>query len=98
MAVVPATALTKVPQTLAKRESAVLGCAFLTAYGAVVNAGSVGPGDTVVVIGTGGVGLATVQVAKAVGARVIAVGRIKTSWQSPRGSARRSSTPARRIR
>lgn len=77
MAVVPATALTKVPQTLAKRESAVLGCAFLTAYGAVVNAGSVGPGDTVVVIGTGGVGLATVQVAKAVGARVIAVGRNK---------------------
>ncbi len=73
--VVPATAVARVPQRLAKPESAVLGCAFLTAYGAVVNAGSAGPGDTVVVVGTGGVGLAAVQVARAVGACVIAVGR-----------------------
>jgi len=73
-AVVPATALAKLPKSLHGRpEMAMLGCAFLTAYGAVVNSGSVAPGDTVVVIGTGGVGMAAVQVAKAVGARVIAV-------------------------
>ncbi|MEM1572307.1 MAG: zinc-binding dehydrogenase [Pyrobaculum sp.] len=76
MAVVPATAVAKLPMALANRpETAMLGCAFLTAYGAVVNSGAVSPGDTVAVVGTGGVGLATVQVARAVGARVIAVGR-----------------------
>jgi succinate semialdehyde reductase (NADPH) len=74
-AVIPATAVAKIPHRLVKPEMAMLGCAFLTAYGAVVNTGSAGPGDTVVVIGTGGVGLAAVQVAKAVGARVVAVGR-----------------------
>lgn len=75
-AVVPASAVAKLPPRLANRpELAMLGCAFLTAYGAVVNSGSVQPGDTVAVIGTGGVGLAIVQVARAVGARVIAVGR-----------------------
>ncbi|ABL87431.1 succinate semialdehyde reductase (NADPH) [Pyrobaculum islandicum DSM 4184] len=74
--VVPATAVAKLPEGLrGRQELAMLGCAFLTAYGAVVNSGSVSPGDTVVVVGTGGVGLSAVQVAKAVGARVIAVGR-----------------------
>lgn len=75
-AVIPATAVAKLPKALADRpETAMLGCAFLTAYGAVVNSGAVSPGDTVAVVGTGGVGLAVVQVARAVGARVIAVGR-----------------------
>jgi len=62
-AVIPATAAAKIPRRLAKPEMAMLGCALLTAYGAAVNTGSAGPGDTVVVIGTGGVGLAAVQVA-----------------------------------
>ncbi|RFA93897.1 zinc-binding dehydrogenase [Pyrobaculum aerophilum] len=75
-AVVPATAVAKLNNSMKGRgELAMLGCAFLTAYGAVVNTGSVSPGDVVVVVGTGGVGLSAVQVAKAVGARVIAVGR-----------------------
>ncbi|MEZ0248696.1 MAG: alcohol dehydrogenase catalytic domain-containing protein, partial [Thermoproteus sp.] len=75
-AVVPASALAKLPKSLHGRpELAMLGCAYLTAYGAVVNSASVTPGDTVAVIGTGGVGLAAVQVARAMGARVIAVGR-----------------------
>ncbi|MFN3805042.1 MAG: zinc-binding dehydrogenase [Pyrobaculum sp.] len=75
-AVVPATAVAKLPKSLANRpEMAMLGCAILTAYGAVVNSASTSPGDTVVVIGTGGVGLAAVQVARALGARVVAVGR-----------------------
>ncbi|MEM0463098.1 zinc-binding dehydrogenase [Pyrobaculum sp.] len=75
-AVVPATGLAKLPKSMHGRpELAMLGCAFMTAYGAVVNSASASPGDTVVVVGTGGVGLAAVNVAKAVGARVIAVGR-----------------------
>ncbi|MFZ8841454.1 MAG: hypothetical protein ACO2PM_21545 [Pyrobaculum sp.] len=39
-AVITATAVAKIPQRLAKPEMAMLGCAFLTAYGAVVNTAS----------------------------------------------------------
>ncbi len=75
-AVVPATAVARLPKSLIGRpEMAMLGCAFLTAYGAVVNTASISPDNTVAVIGTGGVGLSIIQVAKALGARVIAVGR-----------------------
>ncbi len=75
-AVVPSTAVVKLPDSLSNRpELAILGCAYLTGYGAVVNTGRVSAGDTVAIIGTGGVGLATLQVAKAVGAKVIIIGR-----------------------
>ncbi len=83
-AVIPATAAAKILRSLVKPEMAMLGCAFLTAYSAVVNTGSAGPGDTVVVVGTGGVGLAAVQVAKVVGARVVAVGRNPAKLAVPR--------------
>ena len=54
--------------------AALLGCAVLTGVGAVVNRARVGPGQTVVVIGCGGVGLNVIQGAKIAGAsRVIAV-------------------------
>ena len=38
--------------------AAVLGCAVLTGGGAVINAGKPGPGDTVAIVGLGGVGMA----------------------------------------
>lgn len=75
-AVIPSTAVARLPKELSGRpELAMLGCAYLTAYGAVVNSGKVSPGDTVAIIGTGGVGLSVLQVAKAVGARTIVIGR-----------------------
>ena len=37
-------------------ESAILGCAVFTAYGAMAHAAQVRPGDSVAVIGVGGVG------------------------------------------
>jgi propanol-preferring alcohol dehydrogenase len=53
--------------------SAPLSCAGLTAYGAVKNAG-LKPDDNVVVVGTGGLGLMAIQLAKAVtGANIIAM-------------------------
>ena len=53
--------------------SATLSCSALTSYGAVKNAG-LRPNDTVVVVGTGGLGLMAIQLAKAVtGARIIAM-------------------------
>jgi NADPH:quinone reductase-like Zn-dependent oxidoreductase len=54
--VVPANALAVLPNSMPYTESAILGCAVFTAYGAMAHAAEVRPGDTVAVIGTGGVG------------------------------------------
>ncbi|MEM4041217.1 MAG: alcohol dehydrogenase catalytic domain-containing protein [Saccharolobus sp.] len=76
-AVVPYTALTKVPDDVDLRKVAVLGCAGLTAYGAV-NSAKIEAGESVAVIGVGGVGLSIIQLLKAAGAgRIIAVGTKK---------------------
>ncbi|HQS95486.1 MAG: alcohol dehydrogenase [Novosphingobium sp. 17-62-19] len=54
--------------------AAVIGCAVTTGAGAVFNAAKLTPGETVCVVGCGGVGLATVNAAKIAGAgRIIAV-------------------------
>ncbi|MGB3470543.1 MAG: Zn-dependent alcohol dehydrogenase [Erythrobacter sp.] len=54
--------------------AAILGCAVTTGAGTIFNACNVTPGETVAVIGCGGVGLATVNAAKIAGAgKVIAV-------------------------
>ncbi|GLJ16944.1 hypothetical protein SUGI_0292760 [Cryptomeria japonica] len=72
--VVPATALTILPDSLPYTESAILGCAIFTAYGAVKHAADMHGGDTVAVIGVGGVGSSCLQVARVFGAsKIIAV-------------------------
>lgn len=53
--------------------AASLGCRYATAFRAVVDQGRVGPGQWVAIHGCGGVGLAAVQIASALGARVIVV-------------------------
>lgn len=73
-AVVPVTALTRLPAGLDPETSAVLGCAAFTAYGAVHRAGAVRAGDAVAVVAVGGVGSGVVQLARAAGANpVIAI-------------------------
>ena len=53
--------------------AAVLGCAVTTGAGAIFNTCKLTPGETVVVVGCGGVGLATINAAKIAGAgRIIA--------------------------
>jgi succinate semialdehyde reductase (NADPH) len=75
-AVVPATAVFPVPVGLDLEAAAVLGCAVLTAYGAVAHGAPVRPGDRVAVVAVGGVGQNIVQMARAFGAvQIIAVGR-----------------------
>ena len=54
--VVPANGLALLPDSLPYSESAILGCAVFTAYGAVKNAAEMRAGDSVAVIGVGGVG------------------------------------------
>ncbi|KAL8477347.1 hypothetical protein ACS0TY_029592 [Phlomoides rotata] len=72
--VVPANALTILPKTLPYTESAILGCAVFTAYGAMTHAAQVHVGDAVAVIGIGGVGSSCLQIARASGAsKIIAV-------------------------
>jgi succinate semialdehyde reductase (NADPH) len=62
-AVVPATGIYALPDSLPLEESAIIGCAALTAYGAVTHAGEIQAGDRVVVVAIGGVGSLVVQLA-----------------------------------
>ncbi len=72
-AVVSAEALKPKPQRLSFAQAAAYGAAYLTAYVALVRRARIEPGDWVLVHGAaGGVGLAAVDLAKALGARVIA--------------------------
>lgn len=70
-AVVPETDVFPVPESIAQNESAILGCAVFTAYGAVRHAADLRAGERVAVVATGGVGLNIVQWAKAFGASQI---------------------------
>ncbi|MBX9575059.1 MAG: zinc-dependent alcohol dehydrogenase family protein [Caulobacteraceae bacterium] len=73
-AVVSRRSLVCVPDDLPFEHAALFGCAVLTGVGAVMNTAAVRPGQSVAVVGLGGVGLASVMGALAAGAsRVIAV-------------------------
>jgi NADPH:quinone reductase-like Zn-dependent oxidoreductase len=65
--------LVAAPRSLDAAQASTLTCAGLTAWYALAEASMTRPGDTVVVIGTGGVALFCVQIAHAQGARVIVV-------------------------
>lgn len=64
--------LVKTPGSLTDEEAATLPCAAVTAWSALVTEGNLTAGDTVLVQGTGGVSLFALQLAKILGARVIA--------------------------
>ena len=73
-AVVSRRSLVRVPDDLPFEHAALFGCAVLTGVGAVVNTAQVRAGQSVVVVGLGGVGLASVLGALASGASpVVAV-------------------------
>lgn len=74
---VPASAVVPVDPALRLDHAALLGCAVITGVGAVLRTAVVRPGDSVLVIGCGGVGLAAVQGARLAGAaRIIAADRV----------------------
>ncbi len=62
-----------IPQHLDFASAATLPCAALTAWHALVEFGSLAPGETVLLLGTGGVSIFALQFAKILGARVILV-------------------------
>ena len=74
--VAPANAAVPMPKTLTHDEAAALLGSYETAYHCLVTRGRVQAGETVLIHGaSGATGLAAVQIAKLLGARVIATGR-----------------------
>ena len=67
----PATWFTHAPKGYSHAEAATLTTAGLTAWRALVVDGGLKPGDTVLTLGTGGVSIFALQIAKAMGARVV---------------------------
>ena len=65
-------AFTHAPKGWSHQESATITTAGLTAWRALVSDGNLKAGDTIVTLGTGGVSIAALQIAKMFGARVIA--------------------------
>ena len=63
--------LVEIPEHLTWEEAATLPCAGVTAWNAVVHAGHIKAGDTVVIQGTGGVSIFALQFARLLGARVL---------------------------
>lgn len=71
--VLPEAGVVPVPDHLTAVQAATLPCAALTAWNALIEQGGVKPGDTVLVLGTGGVAVFALQFAVIAGARVMVV-------------------------
>lgn len=69
--VIPSTAVTPVPDSIDPVAGAILGCAAMTAFGAVRRGADLHHGESVAVVATGGVGSNIIQISKAFGARQI---------------------------
>lgn len=63
--------IVKIPADMSREAACLLSCGVITGVGAVVNAAGLRPGQDVVVIGAGGVGLNAIQGARIAGARRI---------------------------
>ena len=66
--VVRQEAVIKLPEDIPWASACILGCGVMTGFGSVVNAAKVQPGQSVVVLGCGGVGLNVIQGARIAGA------------------------------
>ncbi|MEU6179335.1 Zn-dependent alcohol dehydrogenase [Streptomyces coeruleorubidus] len=72
--VVKAVQAVRIPGDIPMASAALIGCGVLTGVGAVLNRARVDRGDSVLVIGTGGIGLNVLQGARLAGAlRIVAV-------------------------
>jgi Zn-dependent alcohol dehydrogenase len=72
--VVPAIGAVKIPDDISLEVGALIGCGVLTGVGAAMNTANIREGDSVAVVGCGGVGLNVIQGARIAGAsQIIAV-------------------------
>jgi S-(hydroxymethyl)glutathione dehydrogenase/alcohol dehydrogenase len=78
-------AIVKVRDDMPLDRAALIGCGVMTGVGAVFRTAGVRPGETMAVIGCGGVGLAAIQAGRIVGAgRVIAVDMVEAKLETAR--------------
>jgi len=69
--IVPRQAVVRIDVDIPFPSASLLGCGVMTGFGSVINAAKVRPGSSVVVLGTGGVGLSCIQGAVHAGAGMI---------------------------
>ncbi len=69
--VLPEHGLARIPDNLTFEEAATFPCAGVTAWHALIATGNIGPSDTVLFLGTGGVSIVGLQIARLRGARTI---------------------------
>ncbi|MEM4605388.1 MAG: hypothetical protein QXR68_08610, partial [Pyrobaculum sp.] len=91
---VPETAVFPIPPGVDVYTAAAVACAYGTAYRALKEA-NVGPGVSIVVVGAGGVGLAAVELANALGA-IVAID-IRDAALAKRWGLHTSSTPETQV-
>ena len=65
--VIPAIGAVKIPKDVDLKVASLIGCGVLTGVGAALNTATINKGDTVAVIGCGGVGLNVIQGARIAG-------------------------------
>jgi S-(hydroxymethyl)glutathione dehydrogenase/alcohol dehydrogenase len=83
--VIPEISAVGVPADVPMKIAALLGCGVLTGVGAATNTANIRTGDTVAVLGCGGVGLNVIQGAKIAGAdELIAIDRFDSKLASAR--------------
>jgi len=82
--VAPATWFTHAPKGWSAVEAATLPCAALTAWRALVVEGGIKAGDSVLILGTGGVAIFALQFAKAMGATAIVTSSSDTKLERAR--------------
>lgn len=84
--VIPSAAVAPVPDSIDTIAGAILGCAAMTAFGAVRRGADLRHGETVAVVATGGVGSSIIQIARAFGAsRVVAIAVSDDKLEAARG-------------
>ena len=69
-AVLPKDAVLPIPDYMSYQEASTIPCAAVTAW-TCINAANIGPGDSVLLLGTGGVSILALQILKAMQANVI---------------------------
>lgn len=93
--VVPRAGAVKIDDDVPYEVAALVGCGVTTGVGAVINTAQVRPGDSVVVIGCGGVGIAAIQGARLAGAaQIMAVDTVPARHEAARRfGATHTATP-----
>jgi len=83
--VVPKSSLVKIDSGIPLDKAALIGCGVTTGYGSAVRTGEVRAGDTVVVVGAGGIGMNAIQGARIAGAlTIVAVDPVEFKRQQAR--------------